>query len=97
MSILAADINGFISKTHARWVVEGGVEDEWDDYLTSSSRRRHMERDPILSWLSGSVVIFGKACKLSCPHLMSIELQSSTYMALLLCCRRNTQTSLQRI
>ena len=33
MSVLMADVNGYIDKTHARWIVEGGVEEEWDDYV----------------------------------------------------------------
>ena len=33
MSILMADINGYIDKTYARWIVEGGVEQEWDGYV----------------------------------------------------------------
>ena len=33
MSVLMADINGYIDKTYARWIVEGGVEEEWDDYV----------------------------------------------------------------
>ena len=33
MSILMADINGYIGKTYARWIVEGGVEQEWDGFV----------------------------------------------------------------
>lgn len=33
MAILRADINGFITKNFASWIVEGGVEGEWDDYV----------------------------------------------------------------
>ena len=33
MSILMADVNGYIDKTYARWIVEGGVEQEWDGYV----------------------------------------------------------------
>ena len=33
MSILMADVNGYIDKTYARWIVEGGVEEEWDGYV----------------------------------------------------------------
>ena len=33
MSVLMADINGYIDKTYTRWIVEGGVEKEWDDYV----------------------------------------------------------------
>ena len=28
-----ADVNGYIDKTYARWIVEGGVEQEWDGYV----------------------------------------------------------------
>ena len=43
MSVLMADVNGYISKTYARWIVEGGVEDEWDDYV-AELRKLNIDR-----------------------------------------------------
>ena len=43
MSILMADINGYVGKTYARWIVEGGVEQEWDSYV-AELRKLNIER-----------------------------------------------------
>ena len=36
-------LRGYISKTYARWIVEGGVEEEWDDYV-AELRKLNIDR-----------------------------------------------------
>lgn len=33
LSLLQTDIVGYVDSTLARWVVEGGIDEEWDDYV----------------------------------------------------------------
>ena len=33
MTMLATDIISYVETTGARWVYEGGIEEEWDDYV----------------------------------------------------------------
>jgi len=33
LSTIEADIKTLVDEKHAEWIVHGGVEDEWDDYL----------------------------------------------------------------
>lgn len=33
MATLSTDINEYVNSKYAQWVVDGGIEDEWDDYL----------------------------------------------------------------
>ena len=37
-SILLTEIVDYITATHARWIVDGGVREEWDDYLAELDR-----------------------------------------------------------
>ncbi|MEF3306931.1 extracellular solute-binding protein [Paenibacillus sp. GYB003] len=38
VSILGADINKFVRQMEAKWIVQGGVEEEWDDYVAELNR-----------------------------------------------------------
>ena len=33
LAILSTDILGYCSQKYAHWVVEGGIDEEWDDYI----------------------------------------------------------------
>ena len=33
MTMLATDLISYVETTGARWVYEGGIEEEWDDYV----------------------------------------------------------------
>lgn len=38
VSILGADINKYVRQMEAKWVVQGGIDAEWDEYLTELNR-----------------------------------------------------------
>ena len=33
LNAIDTDIRNFVTKTQAKWITQGGVEAEWDDYL----------------------------------------------------------------
>jgi putative aldouronate transport system substrate-binding protein len=38
VSILGADINKYVRQMEAKWIIEGGIEEEWDEYVAELER-----------------------------------------------------------
>mgnify|MGYP006274210823 CR=1 FL=1 len=38
IALLGADVRSYVDETQARWIIDGGIEDEWDDYLDQLDR-----------------------------------------------------------
>lgn len=43
LSLLGVDINSYITSMQAQWIVEGGVEDQWDEYMSTLNQMGYEE------------------------------------------------------
>lgn len=38
LALLGADVRAYVDETQARWIIDGGIEDDWDDYIAQLER-----------------------------------------------------------